>query len=318
MVSVVKKMKTTIPASAGMTRGQPRGIAPTNNEQRTMNNELKKNGVTLVELLVAIAIIALLVAAAIPSARALRSSYESTGAEAMISSAFASARAIAAKEHNYAGVRFQKAWQADNDGPQYMIFIVSEDPANMSGLTIGYRAVEGLKPIKLPTNMIVMDLKYGAGGTTTYDISGWANLNSDWNTGILSSAEFCDTTTFSVIFSPTGKLIIQDVRVRNKNGVTNNTSYDETFNVESNVTAANPIGMFIQDDYTYPTSFTVAGSTFGVGLHKEQSRSSFVICDKEKLKNAKSNTGAVDRWFSYLKNLPVVHINQYTGTMIEK
>ena len=192
---------------------------------RTMNDELRKNGFTLIELLVVIAIIALLVVIAIPSARAIKSSYESSGAEAMISSAFAAHRAIAAKQHRYAGVRFQKAWRADNDGPQYMIFIVQD--TNATGLVNGFRAVEGQKPMKLPDNLGVTDLTCSSG----VNPSAWGCWTSPWSNAVISS-EFRDATTFSIIFSPTGKLIIHDVHIRNRNGMTNDSSDDDIFNTK--------------------------------------------------------------------------------------
>ncbi|MDO8303863.1 MAG: hypothetical protein Q7T18_11535, partial [Sedimentisphaerales bacterium] len=89
-------------------------------------------------------------------------------------------------------------------------------------------------------------------------------------------------------------------------------STDEIFNTQNNVTAiTNPVGIFIQDDYA------------DIGLGAEMSRGSFVICEKEKFKNA-YNHGAA--WTDYLGKtdssgnylLPRIHINPYTGTMIEK
>jgi hypothetical protein len=249
---------------------------------------------------VVITIIAMLIAIAIPASRSIKASYESTGAESMISSALASARAIAAKEHCYAGVRFQKAWQLDNDGPQYMIFIV-KDPTviDASGKPVpasGFRAVDGLKPIKLPDNMGVTDLTCSAGTNA----STWGCWTIPWADAVnpAISPEFCDATTFSIVFSPTGKLIIHYVQAVRKD------TYDDIFNDVAVI--ANGNAMF-QDDYYNSGSF-----------QKEFSRSSFVIFDKDKLKNAKDSLGNPNRWFGYLAKLPVIHINQYTGTMIEK
>ncbi|MDO8304037.1 MAG: prepilin-type N-terminal cleavage/methylation domain-containing protein, partial [Sedimentisphaerales bacterium] len=177
-----------------------------------------RNGFTLIELVVVIVIIAALVAIAMPSVKALKKSYDSTGAESLISSALSNARAIAAKERRYAGVRFQKAYDATkdvNDWPQYMVFIVSEEPQKMGGLTIGYRAVDGLKPIKLPDNIWVMDLNRRA-NTGNPSVTNDQVVGSDPQ--ISSPIDVNDTTTFSIIFSPTGKLIIHDVRVINKDG----------------------------------------------------------------------------------------------------
>ena len=266
-----------------------------------MNYELRKNGFmlarnmgkmpmlrrgfTLVELLVVIVIIALLVAAAIPSARALKSSYESTGTESMISSAFSSARAIAAREHRYAGVRFQKAYDATKpnviDWPQYMIFVVYDtEIGNGKPGNLGCRVVEGLKPIKLPDNMGVVE-----------SITNDADIDTE--------IELAAKTTFSILFSPTGKLIIHDLWIRNKDNSSGDSSTDETFNSINNVTN-NGIGMFFQDTI--------------IATDIESSAKEFVIYDKTRLKAVDANR----RWNDYLRNVPEVHINQYTGTMIEK
>ena len=117
----------------------------------------KQSGLTLPEVVVVIATIALLVGFGLPVISSLLNSFESqSGAKSLISASLASARAIAAKEQRYAGVRFQR----DSAGNQYMILIMYEEPARMGDLTIGFRAVRGVKPIKLPDTVIVMDLRY--------------------------------------------------------------------------------------------------------------------------------------------------------------
>ena len=91
-----------------------------------MRKQKIKTGFTLTELLTVIAIIVLLVAIGMPAARETLESFESSvGVRHLISSALGSARAIAASQQKYAGLRFQQ----DLDGNQYMIFIVN-DPAS--------------------------------------------------------------------------------------------------------------------------------------------------------------------------------------------
>jgi len=100
-----------------------------------------------------VAIIALLVTLGMPAIRAFRDSFESGGTvRGLISASLASARAIAAKEHSYAGIRFQQ----DLAGKQYMVFIIHD--FGSTGFASGFRAVEGIKPIKLPDSVGVMDL----------------------------------------------------------------------------------------------------------------------------------------------------------------
>ena len=110
-----------------------------------------------------------------------------------------------------------------------MIFIV-QDPEILAW---GFRAVEGIKPIKLPGSVGVMDL-YTAG-----------NFVSD-DSYIDEPNEVTDATSFSIIFSPSGKLVIHDVRVRNRDGKTEGTetlnkSKDDIFNTLTKITnSVNP------------------------------------------------------------------------------
>ena len=90
-----------------------------------MNNELRTNkGLTLTETTIVIAIVALLAVLGLPAARVMFNSMVQSpaGTKAMIGAALSSARAIAAKERRYAGVRFQE----DYNGDQYMIFIIND------------------------------------------------------------------------------------------------------------------------------------------------------------------------------------------------
>ena len=270
-------------------------------------------GLTLMEMTVVIAVMALLAVFGLPAIRALINSFESEGgAKAMISASLASARAIAAKEHHYAGIRFQKAYDPNDpdilNAPQYMIFIVHDPAPKPKGtdLANGFRAVKGIKPIKLPDSLGVMDLRYRTNPNPRY--SGDEPVDED--NDIDEPNEVRDTTTFSVIFSPSGKLVIHDVRVRNSNGVyqpdnddpnPDKNSMDDIFNSPVNIDIHNT-GMFIQDDYA------------DLGLGQESSRRSFIIYDRTQFESVAENS----RWSDYLKYLEVIYINPYTGTMIKK
>ncbi len=124
-----------------------------------MKTANKQSGRTLTEMAVVIATIVLLGGFGLPAIRSFIDSFESgSGARPVISAALASARAIAAKEQRYAGIRFQKAY--NRDAPlvplkedQYMVFIIN-DP-NIGAYF--FRAVEGLEPMKLPDGLGVMD-----------------------------------------------------------------------------------------------------------------------------------------------------------------
>jgi len=292
-----------------------------------MRTRSKQSGLTLPELAVVIATIALLVGLALPAIRALLNSFETqSGATTLISAALSSARAIAAKEHRYAGVRFQQ----DLSGNQYMIFIV-QDQAIMA---YGFRVVEGVKPIKLPESVSVMDLTIVPDRNVSNPVNPHQEIRIDDPSLLLTDAErdalideareVSDITTFSIIFSPGGKLVIHGIRVRNRDGFVdsvNNTniSYDDIFNKKAQVdqkyngfdrNAVPPgAGKFYQDDY-YDASWP------DLSLGPEPSRNSFVIVyEKDRFEQAFRMGQA---WSGYLKQTAPdrIYINSYTGTMI--
>lgn len=272
-----------------------------------------RSGLTLIEMTLVVATIALLVGFGIPAVRALVHSFETQdGTRGVISAALSSARAMAVKHQRYAGIRFQKKCtsldQADPlkrvaEAPQYMIFIIHEEPRKMGDLTIGFRAVEGLEPIKLPDTIGVIDLT---------EVTDDADIDSD--------VELNDATAFSIIFSPAGKLLVHDVRTRNRDGIhdpasaaadpdATDTSLDDIFNSVRNVvpssgSARDRVGAFIQDDYD------------SWGLEREASRTSFTIYEPQKLRSAFEDQTA---WSEYLSLLPAetrVYVSPYAGTLI--
>lgn len=265
----------------------------------------------MTEMVLVVATIALLLSLGLPAVRTLLHSFESgSGTRSMISAALAGARAIAAREQRYAGVRFQQ----DSSGRQYMIFIVHD--FEKTGLNPGFRAVEGLKPIRLPEGAGVMDLMVRTNHGTSaaaaasvldeplrvqhLDDANPANLGPDGKNWYVR-----DASTFSVVFSPAGKLVVRPVRVRNRDGIyqPDNTdankasSMDDVFNSPGNINAG--VGRFIQDDYAE------------LGLGAEPSRNRLVIYD-----GAQFDTLNAQQRFDYLSHLELIYINPYTGTMI--
>ncbi len=253
------------------------------------------------EMTVVVASVALLASLSTPAIRTFFDSLATRDtARAMIDATLSSARAVAAREQCYAGIRFQKAYHPQ--GPlyasQYMIFIVHD--FDRTGLANGFRAVEGRKPIKLPEGLGVMDLKLGADPMIYKEILSDSDISVPW--------QLTDTTAFSIIFSPSGKMVIHDVRIRNRDGAPRyllylDNSNDHIFNTITRITdELNPAGQFVQDDYDYR------------GLLEEPSRSSFVIYDKTEFRNIDKNS----RWTDYLQNLAQqkVYINPYTGRII--
>jgi prepilin-type N-terminal cleavage/methylation domain-containing protein len=285
-----------------------------------VDTKLRQSGLTLTELAVVIAVMALLAGIALPAARMVIGSFESgDGARSMISAALASARALAAAKDSYVGIRFQKAYNPDAPdplnpltAPQYMIFIVHDpDPEpNGTGLANGFRAIEGCRPIKLPDSIGVMDLTL-----VNRRVSGTAILFGDepidTDAEIDAPEELRDTTTFSVIFSRSGKLLIHEVRVRNRHGIPDTAgragdiSSDDVFNKKAQVDAG--MAMFYQDDAAY----------LPMGLGPEYSRNRFVIYDRDKFARAYKAGRA---WSDYLAALTTetIYLNPYTGTIISK
>ena len=175
----------------------------------------------MTELVVVIAVMAILLGISVPTARHLMDSFESsTGVRYLINAALSNGRAIAVRNQAYAGVRFQQG----TDGFTYMIFVVQDsaiaqgvsDPVLKGELSAyGFRAVVGRNPMKLPDGVTV---------------------------------DQC-----SVVFSPAGKLTTHLVRVWNKDGKTESDSIqsnDTIFNTKPIVDAGN--AMFYQDDYDPP------------------------------------------------------------------
>jgi prepilin-type N-terminal cleavage/methylation domain-containing protein len=248
-----------------------------------MKTKPRQSGLTLTEMVVVVSIVAVFTVLGLPAIRAFIRSVESgSSARAMISAALSSGRAIAARQQHYAGVRFQNRYQPDNKGCQYMIFIVN-DPnlvdadavANNYKVTNGFRAVEGIEPIKLPDLVGVMEV-----------------VSSNGEIDDNPSGELTDKTTFSIIFSPSGKLVIHNVQVLRKN------DNDTVFNNPSSL--VNPM---FEDDYNDVLPF-----------EREPSKNSFIIYDRTIFEKVDKNS----RYTDYLKDLEVIYINPYSGTMINK
>ena len=131
--------------------------------------------------------------------------------------------------------------------------------------------------------------------------------------------ELNDTTTFSIVFSKTGKLVIHDVRVRNRDGYMksdetdyDNFSYDDVFNITGRIRnrmAPDLSGMFHQDDYYEDPP----GTYLNIGYGQEESRNNFVIYDR----NVFDGLPDEERFSQYLKYLNPFYINAYTGELVK-
>jgi prepilin-type N-terminal cleavage/methylation domain-containing protein len=272
----------------------------------------KQSGLTLVELLVVLGIIAAVIAISLPAINTMQKSFDSTGAEGMISAALSTARTLAISKQQYVGVRFQLAGLVDSNimsADQYMIFVINDrDVSNVDEM---FRAIEGYKPMKLPANIGVIDKMVrtdnaeGQFGPMSSNANERGLRLSDLDAAILERT-IADTDAFSIVFSPAGKLVISDIRTRNKAGKFQPTSpdlsgNDHVFNSFENI-KNNETGQFIQDDY----------ANFGLG--GEKSRKIFYIYDRAKLRQITNQT---DRW-NYISSITASCINPHTGGIIDK
>jgi type II secretory pathway pseudopilin PulG len=284
----------------------------------------RTTGLTLIETTLVVATIALLMGLALPAVRALVNSFQSEdGTKSVIRAALNSARTMAVTHQRYVGVRFQKACtstdpadplKGEQNAPQYMIFIMLEEPKNMGGLGNGFRALEGHEPIRLPDTIGVMSPK------DETDLS---------RVELRRAGALSDVTTFSIVFSPSGKLVVHDVRVRNRDGVylpangsgSTKVSHDDIFNSVENVCRYKE-GMFIQDDYAALKNVGTRGDPgfMELGLGKEASVTSFMIYDTGIVRSRYGlPTPGPAGLFDYLDALrknKSIYMSPYTGDLI--
>jgi Tfp pilus assembly protein PilE len=265
-------------------------------------------------MVVVTAVVGILAAISTPAVKGLYNSMVTEGsAKSMVQAALSNARSIAISRQKYAGVRFQQ----DTKGNQYMIFVVHNSETDSF-----FNAVEGRQPVKLPDNFRVTDLRirenYSSETDPDYDeitdnelqdsgnlISGSYNNKLD---GI--NKYIFDSTTFTIVFSPSGKVIIREARMRNRDGITypdnfdgsvSNDSWDNVFNSEKNVLGESS-GKFIQDYYAK------------YGLGNEYSRRYFVIYDKDKFKQMDGD----EREYYLFDELEPIYINPYSGELVKR
>ncbi len=277
-----------------------------------MKRRKRHFGLSLTEQTIVVAIVAGLMALSMPAAKKLVHSFETYGStKAMVQAALCSARAMALKHQRHVGLRFQHTYEKGLDGPQYMILIVYD--YDKTGLAHGFRALDGAEPIKLPETMAVMDMTIHQSYSDT-DPNSDNELAIDSDIKVDELQELRDTMTFSVVFSPSGKLVIRNVRVRNRDGADKNEpesqqSMDDIFNTEQRIMhLTRPMGMFLQDeDY----------SELEQGLGEEKSRTRFMIVEKDRLMSMDTQL----RYSEYLEELQqtqTLYVSSYTGRFIQK
>jgi len=261
-----------------------------------ISNMMKtKHGISLIETIIVVAGVALLAYLAVPASRALMRSFDSPASvKTLISGAMASARAIAAREHHYAGIRFQKVFDYENPikTAQYMIFIVHDPnlapptPPGQEDFRLFCRAVDGIEPIRLPDSVGVMDVS---------DIS---EVSGEENVAV--NGPFENATTFSILFSPAGKLVRHTVNVQRAD------INDVVFNGFRAVRDGD--AMFFEDGFLPPP----------YQPNDEMSRASFVIYDSRRFEQLHQQGRTYSGYLQEFIRRETIYINRYMGTMISR
>jgi prepilin-type N-terminal cleavage/methylation domain-containing protein len=286
----------------------------------------QQRGLTLIEITVVMAIIAILTAVIIPAIRALSGSFGSAGAaKTMVEAALSSARTIAMREQHYAGVRFQKAYHPEGplQASQYLILIIHDpdgmkpDP-NDDDFATGFRAVVGVKPIKLPDTVGIMDrcvvtdrVRSNPSSSKHVRID---DPNSNKDKSIDEAFELSDVSTFSIVFSPSGNVVVYGLRVGNRNGIRETvdhaakTSDDSVFNKRQEVESDQHPAMFLQDDYFE------GNDQPELGFGPENSRTDLVIYNRELFQQAFVQGRA---WTDYLVDVKPLYVGRNTATLFE-
>jgi hypothetical protein len=183
-----------------------------------------------------------------------------------------------------------------------MIFVMYDYKS--TDLAAGFKAIEGLEPIKLPDTMGVMDL---------------SRIQND--AGIDDLFELSDATSLAIVFAPSGRLMAHKVRVRNRDGESRpandpgstQVSRDDVFNSAYNICRYRQ-GMFIQDDYSIRNP-QVECQDPDYGLGQEDSCMGFVIYEAPRLRTVFEKRTA---WTEYLGGLATkaIYVSPYTGALI--
>jgi hypothetical protein len=219
-----------------------------------------------------------------------------------------------------------------------MVFIMHEERKNMGGLADGFRAMEGQEPIKLPGTIGVTDLTVVLNrNRTNYDEVHLRDPSRGGNARINDARELADISTFSIVFSPSGRLVTHWVQVRNRDGIADTKknlgrrSLDDVFNKKGDVdlrSAAlvamgmgNETGMFYQDDYSADPDLDTPAypdvpAMPDLGLGPEYSRTCFVIYNCSQLQQAFGLGMAWSECLSDLDKNAVVFVSPYTGDLI--
>ena len=240
-----------------------------------MKAKAQQFGFTLVEMLVVVAIIAVMVGVAALNAGDILRSQRSTSARNLIRSSLAQAQAYAQTNRKYAGLRFQFDRNGWDRGRQYMVLI------EKVGVDHVFNPIPNSKPLALPKTIGVIPVEQASDTGLDDEYS-----NSDGMEG---------AATFSIIFSPSGQLVVKDVYLCQR-------FIGDP--VVGNATDVNSgISLLYSDWWDDGVDWCVA----------EPSALGLIVCETTRLREARPDW----RYADYVVNLEPILINVYTGTFIE-
>jgi len=259
-------------------------------------DRLQKSGIrafTLVEMLVVVVIVGLMMTIGMPALKGMFAGNRVSQARNLIRTMLSEAQSLAVTQQRYVGVRFQYDKDGWENGRQYAVLV--EKVA--AGASIGiyeYNAVVNLKPMALPLGVGVISM------VAQNDIDLDDTLNSLAKNG---DGGIRDFTTFTIVFSPAGQMVVKDVEVRSRL-----TFFDSTFNSEFEVNRG--VALLYMDRWSFPT-VNLDGAIWNWG---ELSTTGMYLFEVEVMQGVDVN----NRWDGYVRELEAMLINIYTGAVIEE
>lgn len=269
---------------------------------------IRRGGFTLTEMLVVIAIVVLLATMVLPAFTEMLQSNRASAAKSLVRTMLARAQAHAVAHQKYAGIRFQFDRDGWQQGRQYMVLI---EKASAGGTTNEYNAVADVKTVTLPKGVGVLS-------NNAVDIGDMDFSNNNLDEDLLSleadaDGGLLDSTSFSIIFSPTGQLVIKMLEIRERN--LNDTLFGDEIAVLTDPVLVTdpPAPLLFHDNTTDPPSYPVLTDSVG-WCSTESSATGFYVFEV----GAMADVGVGSRYSQYVNDLEPFLVNRYTAGLIDE
>ena len=265
---------------------------------------------TLTEMLVVMAIIGLLVGMSVPAYNSIMKSHRNTASKNLIRASLLRAKAHAAGTQRYTGIRFQfgpgaidpagdeaeRKWLTTKK--QYLVLI-----EKVSNSTLyDFAAVADVKPSILPPGVVVM------ANNLDFDYDGDVDVQ-DFDEDI----DLLDGTTFSIIFSPSGEMVVKTVQIvrRNDPSVVDAIFGDSAdVDDEDRTSTDPPASLLYFDDPSYMSeSFWVSAPW----CQEESSMTGFVLFEIGSVMDMAWG----EELRQFITDAQPTLINAYTGSLLE-